>query len=162
MLTFDHEFASDSACGCLLWADGPSMKRVQFSIGPLILQDVLQAEILCTTKTTWPFASGSGHASKTHAVAPLRTGEVIALNYGRQIFTGFRVRSCARPFREAPSPSPRPPQAGANQPPSPNSPQPRFGLPAVLVAVRASHASCEKVGKREYSRQFRSHLANPG
>ena len=41
MLTFDNEFASDGACGCLLWADGPSVKRVRFSIGQMILQDLL-------------------------------------------------------------------------------------------------------------------------
>jgi len=41
MLTFDSKFIPDGVLGCLLWADEPSLKRIRFSIGSLILQDML-------------------------------------------------------------------------------------------------------------------------
>ena len=43
-----------------------------------------------------------------------------------------------------------------------SAPRPPFGLPELTVAVRASLLSCGNAGKREYSRQFGSHLENPG
>ena len=43
-----------------------------------------------------------------------------------------------------------------------SAPRPSFGLPEVLVAVRTSRLSCRKAEKRKYSRQFGSHLGNPG
>src|SRR5664280_2666623 len=43
-----------------------------------------------------------------------------------------------------------------------HSPRPPFGPPVVPVAVRTSRLSCSKAVKREYSRQFGSHLENPG
>ena len=43
-----------------------------------------------------------------------------------------------------------------------STPRLPFGLPEVTVAVGTSHLSCGKAAKREYSRQFGSHLGNPG
>ena len=43
-----------------------------------------------------------------------------------------------------------------------HTPQPPFGLPAVLVAARASRVSYEEARKTRISRQFRSHLGRGG
>jgi hypothetical protein len=42
-----------------------------------------------------------------------------------------------------------------------SDPRPPFGLLEVTVAVRTSRLSCRKAERREYFRQFRSHLENP-
>jgi hypothetical protein len=44
-----------------------------------------------------------------------------------------------------------------------SAPRPSFGPPELLVAIHTSRQSCCKAGKkREYSRQFGSHLGNVG
>jgi hypothetical protein len=40
-MNFDRSFISDGMLGCLIWADEPTVKRVRFFIGSLVLQDVL-------------------------------------------------------------------------------------------------------------------------
>ena len=43
-----------------------------------------------------------------------------------------------------------------------SEPRPPFGLLKVTVAGRSSRLSHRKAERREYFRQFRSHLENPG
>lgn len=40
-MTFDKDFRTDGEIGCWLWADRPDGKRVRFSIGHLILEEIL-------------------------------------------------------------------------------------------------------------------------
>jgi hypothetical protein len=45
MLKFENFHSDDGGDGCFLWAvDEPTMNRVQFDIGSLILEDVLHGE----------------------------------------------------------------------------------------------------------------------